>query len=212
MNEESGQNGISRQVGSLRIPEKNGLPEPAFQFPSDVVFLMSSWYAPFLSYPHKSIQGLFEMLAPHLKGHKEQESFKKEYNSFQLIRSSKSFFTNIDEMIELFFVLSPKIIVFYKLLFGNYSDSHSGMSRVYKDITANSAYSRMPQLEKLAEPLGHQLSIVLTHGAQNSIGNTHMLTAEQMMIKKVKSEYPDVKIVGTRDIVSVARYVNRLLG
>lgn len=202
--------GDHKQIGSLKIPEKDGLPEPVYQFPSDVVFQMNQWYDAFLSYPHRSIQDLFKLLAPHLKGEKEQEQFKKSYNAFQLIKTSKSFFTSIDDMLDMFFVLDPKITVFYKLLFGDYSKNQA---TVYKDVSTRSVYSLMPHLVGLAGQLSHPHKIIIAYDEKNSGNNknTHLLSAEHMVMKKIKAECPDVLVIPTKEIIDVAKYVNNIL-
>lgn len=204
--------GDSGKVGSLRIPQKDELPEPAYQFPSDVVFIMNRWYDPFLSYHHKSVYEMFSLLEKHLRGEKEKMQFKKDYTDFQKIKTTKSFMNSIDDFFEIMVPLNPHLIVFYKLLFGNYeSGNGSGMSKVYADITANSVYSRMEHILSCFSHLEHKPQLVLTSQDDNSKGNTHLISAESMVIKKVKSEYPETQMIRTRSIPEVVASVNKIL-
>ncbi len=201
------------RMGSLRIPEKDGLPLPSCQFPSDVVLLMNRWYDPFLSYPHKSVNDLFQLLESHLKGEREKMQFKRDYTDFQRIKTTKTFLNSIDDIFELAVPLNPRVIVFYKLLFGNYhSNNGSSLTNVYSDINKNSVYSKMPELIELSRSLEHNPGIILTGPDENARGNTHIISAEIMVINKVKAEYPDVKTVGTRSIADVASYINKIIG
>ncbi len=104
------------------------------------------------------------------------------------------------------------MIVFYKLLFGDYeSDNGAGLTRVYSDISNNSVYSRMENLMSYLSDLEHKPEIMLTCPDENSKGNTHLRSAESMVIKKVKAESPEVPIITTRDVPQVVAYVNKIL-
>jgi CRISPR/Cas system Type II protein with McrA/HNH and RuvC-like nuclease domain len=191
------------------------LTRPTIVTPVDAIFYFRRRLDPFLNANPQQMEAIIKILADHCGDRREPRSFLRAYQSFQSINGKVAVVNSMDELRDTMIALNPRILIIYSLLCGNYVDGSSQgiLSRMYKDVSANSMLTYLPELLQVSKDLENKPPIIVVH--EEHVSKTqlskevHMRTVEQMVINKLIRQYGKaITILPERDTLGIAKRVN----
>ena len=199
-------------ASEIIIPSANGSKEKV-----DALFLLRRWCDDCLNAPPEDIGDLLKNIK--WKDKREPRNFIKSYEALQSLKRKFLVATRTSEIVKEMASKSPSVIIVYNLvsMYGTQElASYLKLTRIYRNVMADSLYSAMPGVKKTISESGIDTKVLVVPPdmSQKSLNRykLHILNAEDQVVKKIlKKGFQFIEVVEPMGLEKISYLLNSML-